>query len=209
MATKIEFPPHSVGLVVRGKHSDDHSPGLMAQHADCILPDGGPVGYFGNEGDGSSGHTSSGGGSSSISWNRSGLNMKGFVAYHPEFLRIRPYYVNLDQAIKYQVLSTVLIVQVTPEQAKIFAQTWKNMHLAPGTFNILGGNCSTHASTAFVEAKILSDGIPGLDTPNNLYLQLKNTKKPNVKSYSGYVGFKPNGFSKGYDIYVESAKPTF
>jgi len=43
MATKIEFPPHSVGPVVRGKHSDDHSPGLMAQHADCILPDGGPV----------------------------------------------------------------------------------------------------------------------------------------------------------------------
>lgn len=208
MATKINFPPNSVGLIVRGKTSDSHSPGLMEQHADCILPDGGPVGYFGDEGDGSSGRTSSGGGSSSVSWNRSGMNMKGFVAYYPEFQRIRPFYVNIDQAMKYGVQSTVLVIQITPEQAKIFTQTWKNMALSPGTFNILGGNCSTHASSAFVEAKILSQGIPGLDTPNNLYQQLKDKKKPAFKSYSGYVGFKPSGFG-GYDIYVEAAKKSF
>lgn len=208
MATRINFPPNSVGLIVRGKTSDDHSPGLMEQHADCILPDGGPVGYFGNEGDGSSGGSSSGGGSSSISWNRSGLNMKGFVAYYNDFQRIRPYYVNVDQAMKFNVQSTVLVISITPEQAQIFTQTWKNMALSPGTFNILGGNCSTHASTAFVEAKILSQAIPGLDTPNNLYQQLKDKKKPAFSTYSGYVGFRPNGGS-GYDIYVESAKKSF
>lgn len=208
MATKIHFPPHSVGLIVRGKISDDHSPGLMEQHADCIQPDGGPVGYFGNEGDGSSGGSSWGGGSSSISWNRSGMNMKGLVAYYADLQRIRPYYVNIDQAMKFNVQSTVLVVPVTREQAQIFTQTWKNMALSPGTFNILGGNCSTHASVAFVEAKILSQGIPGLDTPNNLYQQLKNKKKPDFKAYSGYIGFKPRGVG-GYDIYVEPAKKSF
>ena len=204
MATKIDFPPNSVGLIVRGKQNDTHSPGLMEQHADCILASGGPVGFFGGEGDGSSGNSSSGGGSSSVSWNRSGLNMKGFVAYYPDYQRIRPFYVNIDQARKFKAVSTAIIVQVTSEQAQIFAQTWKNMKLSPGTFNILGGNCSTHASIAFVEAKILSGGIPGLDTPNNLYEQLKNKKKPKYQIYSGYFGFKPNGFS-GYDIYVEPA----
>jgi hypothetical protein len=204
MPTKIDFPANCVGLIVRGKRNDDHFPALTEQHADCILPDGGPVGYFGNEGDGSCGEFPSGRGWSA-SWNRSGMNMNGFVAYYHDFQHYRPQYVNIDLAKKFNLVSTVLIAQVTREQAKAFAQAWATMKLDPGTFNFLGRNCSTRASGAFMEASIVSQRIPGLDTPNNLYLQLTKNQRATIRTYSGYVGFRPNG-SGGYQVLLEPAK---
>ena len=101
--------PDVIGLIVRGKHNDKHDPDKLAQHADCILPGGQPVGYFGEGGDASSGSSGPVSGSSvqfsangpSISWNRSGLNMKGQVYYHDDFLKKRPHYVNIHIAKKY------------------------------------------------------------------------------------------------------------
>src|SRR5260221_10661309 len=42
----IKFTGDSVGLIVRGKKSHEHEPGLMEQHADCILSNGAPVGFL-------------------------------------------------------------------------------------------------------------------------------------------------------------------
>lgn len=39
--------PNIFGLIVRGKHKEKHHPGKPDQHADCILPESEPVGYFG------------------------------------------------------------------------------------------------------------------------------------------------------------------
>ena len=104
------------------------------------------------------------------------------------------------------MVSTLILITVTPTQSSLFDQAWKNMKLSPGSFNLLGGNCSTHASIAFVEAKIVSGGIPGLDTPDNLYHQLKSKMAGKYKIYSGYLGFRPT-LSKRFDIEVEKATP--
>ena len=71
-----------------------------------------------------------------------------------------------------------------------------------GSFNILGGNCSTHASSAFVAANVVSSGIHGLDTPNNLYKQLKVKHSGKSRIYSGFAGVIPLAGDK-YDLVIE------
>jgi hypothetical protein len=177
----IVLNPAQVGLIVRGKQNEQHSPGVLAQHADCILSTGEPIGFFG-------GDPAYSGGSASGSVNRSGLNLTGFVADYNKLLQIRPYYVNATMAKSYGVISGVLIVDTDAAKAKAFDAFWKSLRNAPGSFSIMGKNCSTRASKAFYTAKITDRGIPGLDTPNNLYLQIKRCA-PSCTSYFGHVGF--------------------
>lgn len=210
MAAHYRIDPNVIGLIVRGKRNDTHSPGNMEQHADCILPNGEPVGFFGDEGDASSGSSGSNLSSSVSSWqdgpsislNKTGINMKGTVAYYQELRRIRPYYVDLDLARKYKVFSTVLLIEVTHAQASLFRTFWETLKLSPGAFNILGGNCSTKAAKAFAHAKIITGGIPRLDTPNNLYKYLKSKHQNTQKVYSGHIGAEPVGGDR-YDLVVE------
>lgn len=210
MAARYTIGSNVIGLIVRGKQNDKHNPGNMEQHADCILPGGEPVGFFGGGGDASSGSSGSSFASSMGSWangpsislNKTGLNMTGTVAYYNELLKIRPMYVDINLAKKYKVQSTVILLEVTKAQADLFLQYWKNLSLNPGSFNILGGNCSTHASSAFVAANVVSSGIPGLDTPNNLYKQLKVKHSGKSRIYSGFVGVIPLAGDK-YDLVIE------
>jgi hypothetical protein len=73
------------------------------------------------------------------------------------------------------------------------------MRTSPGSFNIVGDNCSTHASKAFIDAGILTDGIPGLDTPDNLYRQLVTKLPGKTTTMTGYIGFVPKA-SGGFDM---------
>lgn len=201
-----------IGLIVRGKENEQHNPSKMAQHADCLLPNGEPVGYFGAGGDGSSGLDSSGSISGSIipswgngpsgSWNQTGINMKGEVYYHADFLQKRPHYVDHVMAKQYNVISTVLLIQTTNTQADLFAKYWKNLSLNPGAFHLLGANCSTNASDAFIAANIVASGIPGLDTPDNLFEQLRSKYTGNVRVFSGHVGASHVSGSN-YDLIIE------
>lgn len=210
MAAHHRIDSNVIGLIVRGKRNDTHSPGTMEQHADCILPNGEPVGFFGGEGDASSGSSGSGFKSSISSWkdgpsvslNSTGINMKGMVANYQELKRIRPYYVDIDLAKKYSVFSTVLLIEVSQSQASLFKTFWETLKLNPGTFNILGGNCSTKAAKAFAHAKIIGGEIPRLDTPNNLYKYLKAKHQYTQKSHSGHIGAKPVGGDR-YELVVE------
>lgn len=211
----LTFPGNMIGLVVRGKTGPDHHPGVMEQHADCILPNGAPIGFFGDDGvasggsssgqgsSASSGRSSSSGSfaspgrSSGSSSNSTGMNMRGAVFSYLTYLKARPYYVDVAQARKYKVKSTVLTINVTAAEAKAFQGYWDNLTKKPGPFYLLGYNCSTHASEAFIEAGIVDSGIPGLDTPDHLYDQLIDDSAGNVcriwASYSGYVGFVQAG----------------
>lgn len=185
---RFGFTGDTVGVVVRGKVGPDHHPGLMEQHADCILPDGAPIGFFG-EGDGDK-------------VNSVGMSMKGVVYDYKAMRRHRKFYVDFDSARSYKLVSTVVLVKVSAAEAKAFAKYWAELVKKPGSFNMLGGNCSTHASEAFVVSKILKGGIPGLDTPDNLYAQLVKKRKSDVTVQSGYIGFatRPLG---GYDMLIE------
>ncbi len=210
MAQSITIGQQVIGLIVRGKKDVKHKPGVMEQHADCILPNGAPIGFFGGGGDVSSGSSGSSFASSlkswgdgpSVSWNKTGINMKGMVADYKTFNKIRPMYIDAKLAKKYNVISTVLLLDVTKSEAELFEQYWTNLKLNPGSFNILGGNCSTHASEAFVAAKILNSGIPGLDTPDNLFQQLKAKHAGKTRIISGYVGSRPINGDK-YELIIE------
>lgn len=191
----IPFTSAMVGLIVRGKRSPTDKPSVMNQHADCILPDGSPIGFFGEGPNRSGGRTSA----SSM---RVGMNMQGIVYDYGGFQAARPWYVNMADAKAADVLSTVLTVNVSAPVAAKFAAFWKGMAAKPGGFDLLGNNCSTHASAAFVNAGILPGGIPGLDTPDNLYRQLVAKLPGNTASYSGHVAFSRRA-AGGFDVVVE------
>ena len=177
-----------IGLVVRGKYSPQHHPDKMAQHADAILADGSPVGFYGVGNDNSG--------------NALGMRMQGIVYDYATMRLNRPWYVDMDQAISNRVISTVLLVTVTSDQAKAFADAWSSMTRAPGSFNILGGNCSTHSSAAFLDAKVVQGGIPGIDTPDRLYDQLVEAlPKGSLRTISGFIGFVPAG-GGGYNMVI-------
>lgn len=198
-----------VGLVVRGKSSHEDDPSVFNQHADCILSNGAPVGFFGAGNTGSSGGGSSGSGgtsrSSAGSSNSSGMAMTGVVYDATSLARHRANYVDLGVAQATKTVSAVLLVQVSTAEATAFDQAWADMTASPGSFHLLGWNCSTHASQAFRKSGILSGGIPGLDTPNNLYKQLCFEKRGKVSLICGYVGFSKGG--AGWIMMVEPAKP--
>ena len=144
-----------IGLIVRGKQAPDHHPDKLAQHADTVLADGSPEGFFGERNDGS--------------FNSVGLGMEG-VVYDYALLRInRPWYVDKAAAVTNRVVSTVLLIDVDQPTADKFTDAWDRMTKSPGEFNIVGGNCATHASAAFIAAGVISKTIPWMDTPDNLY----------------------------------------
>ncbi len=128
--------------------------------------------------------------------------MKGTVAHHKELLKIRPMYVVINLAQRYKIYSTVLLLEVTHSQANLFKQFWSNLKIKPGAFNILGRNCSSNAAKAFVYAQIVSGGIPGLDTPNNLYKYLKFKYTGKQKIFSGFIGAKHIS-GKRYELIIE------
>lgn len=174
----ISFAGDKVALVVRGKASAEHVPGKLEQHADCVRSTGAPVGYFGEGGEGSGYLTSA-----------VLIGIRGEVYDLDGFNRNRPFYVDAALARAYKVVSTALVVRVTGEQATSFDEYWDQLTKDPGTFRLLGKNCSTRASGAFRHAGILQSGIPGLDTPDNLYKQLVKQRSDLCQSYSGYIGF--------------------
>lgn len=187
-SSTIIFGGARVALIVRGKTSHSHVPGNLEQHADCILSNGAPVGFFGEGNDGSS--------------NGSGIGMDGIVYDYSALSRKRANYVNAGVAKGTGTISTILCVQVSSAEALAFDKAWVDMAADPGSFHILGWNCSTHASSAFKSAGILAGGIPGLDTPDNLYRQLCVEKAGKVSVISGYVGFSASG--SGYLVTVET-----
>ena len=177
-----------IGLIVRGKQAPDHHPDKLAQHADTVLADGSPEGFFGERNDGS--------------FNSVGLGMEGIV-YDYALLRInRPWYVDKAAAVTNRVVSTVLLIDVDQPTADKFKDAWDRMTKSPGEFNIVGGNCATHASAAFIAAGVISKTIPWMDTPDNLYQQLvDDLPAGRIVSYTGYIGFKTNP-SGGYDMEI-------
>lgn len=210
MTTFIQFAGgNRVGLVVRGKTSATHDPSVFAQHADCILSNGAPIGFFGEGNAGSSGQAPSGSGASSrksaASSQSTGFGMSGVVFDAGLLAQRRANYISQQVARSTGTVSTVLLVDVSEAEAKAFDDAWARMKANPGSFHLLGWNCSTHASQAFREAGILAGGIPGLDTPNNLYKQLAFEKKGKVTSYSGYVGFGSIG--AGWMLIIDEVGP--
>lgn len=131
-ASTYTFSGDKVALIVRGKRSHNHVPENLEQHADCILSNGSPVGFFGEGNDGSS--------------NSSGFGMDGIVYDYSALARKRAPYVDSGIAKSTGIISTVLFVHISSAEASAFDKAWLDMASNPGSFQILGWNCSTHAS---------------------------------------------------------------
>ena len=198
MGQRVVISSTQVGLIVRGMDHPGHDPSVLAQHADCILPDGSPIGFFG-QGPAYTGERSGSGSSMNL-----GVNMHGVVIDHQALSAQRPWYVDARMAKANVVRSTVIIIDVGAAAAARFNEAWRLKTLNPGGFSMLGNNCSTNASGAFVDAGILSVGIPGLDTPVHLFQQLRSLRPNKTTVYSGYVGFDKRADGKpGFDLIVE------
>lgn len=179
---------NEIGLIVRGKRLPAHVPDLLEQHADCVLSDGSPVGFYGT-GAGYLGVSAS-----------TGMGMDGVVMTYDDFasgIYGRIHYVDAVVAKKYNLASTLLLIKVSKAESMLFAAAWNEMKHHPGSFSLLGNNCSTHASLAFNKAGVLPSAIPGIDTPDNLYHQLIAIREGQFRSFSGFLGFtpEPGGFS--------------
>jgi hypothetical protein len=205
MATDIliKLQPFQIGLIVRGKRSEDDSPSFRNQHADCVLPSGDPIGVF---------HAGTSFGVSSMDF-PSGL-IERIISLSPKKppkerrIRVLDYPVMITKpSLRYLVdavaarssgfVSTILLIDVSEENARRFNDFWKIQKRQPDSFYIFGRNCSTYASKAFQAAGILNSGIPLMDTPNGLYLQLRNRTGLKTMSYSGYIGFiRKEGYFK-------------
>jgi hypothetical protein len=170
------------GLIVRGKWSKEHAPGVMEQHADVVIPDASGKmrtrGYFGDQ--------AVGGSSASI-----GMDIPGISADMAWFLANRTAYVDLELAKLVDMRSSLILLKVTRAQAAELDQYWEDLKKDPGTFYILGKNCSTAAAAGFEEAK-LSKEIVGLDTPDHLFQQLRKQYK-DAFMISGYYGYTRSG----------------
>jgi hypothetical protein len=177
------------GLIVRGMWSKNHEPGVMEQHADVVIPDAGGQmrthGYFGDQ----PGAT----GSSADSRASTGMGITGISADMAWFLQNRRAYVDLELAKMVDMKSSLILIKVTREQAADLNKYWEDLKADPGTFYILGKNCSTAAAAGFDHAHLFKE-IVGLDTPDNLFQQLRKHYQ-DAFMISGYYGYTRAGLA--------------
>lgn len=128
--------------------------------------------------------------------------MRGTVYDMEKLSQNRPYYIDGALAKGSGVISGVLAIQVGEVAAKAFDAAWDEVSKNPPSFWLAGANCSTRAAGVFKTAGILVGGIPGLDTPNNLFKQLATVHAGKCWSYFGYVGFQKS--NSGYRVTIES-----
>jgi len=178
------------GLIVRGMWSKNHEPGLMEQHADVVIPDAeGRMktrGYFGDQ-PGATG--SSAGSRASIGMGIAGISADMDWFLDPENKHIAS--VDLELAKLVDLKSSLILIKVTWAQAADLDRYWEDLKEDPGTFYILGKNCSTAAAAGFEKAD-LSKEIVGLDTPDNLFQQLRK-RYHDAFMISGYYGYTRSG----------------
>jgi hypothetical protein len=175
-----------VGLIVRGKLSPAHHPGLMEQHADVVFP--GPAGevetrgYFPKSG-------APGGGTTGAA----GLDLPAVSADLDWFVDHRPWFVYLEIAKATNLTSSLILVKTTAADAATLSTYWDDLEKDPGAFYILGKNCSTAAAAGFERAHIAKE-ITGLDTPDHLFEQLRE-RYADAYMISGYFGYERAGMT--------------
>lgn len=113
-------------------------PGLLAQHADCILLNGAPGGFYGGVNAGSSGGGSSGSGATSrkraATSNSSGFGMTGVVFDADAMALNRANCIDRDIAKVTGRVSTLLLVHVSAAEAAALDKAWADLSGDPDLF---------------------------------------------------------------------------
>lgn len=143
----LQFDGTKIALIVRGKRDHAHEPRMFEQHADVILADGSPMGFFGHKQPHVSGWSdrSATTGLVKSTTLKTGLNNKGVVFDYQGFRIARPWYVDAAMAKqKVGVVSCVLVINVSESEAALFKGYWITLKSNPGLFNLVGYNFLEH-----------------------------------------------------------------
>ncbi|SFL04809.1 hypothetical protein [Falsiroseomonas stagni] len=176
-SSSLPFPNRgSIALVVRHKTARGVPPPGEG-HADVIMPSGAPVGFFVDAATEDRGTL--------------GMDVPGQVYGFAAFASYRPWYVNLADATARNVVSGVLLIRVTAAEQARFVGAWRAMRSRPGSFSLVGWNCASHAALAFATAGLVGREIPGLDTPDNLFHELRRRHASRCEDHFGYLSFRP------------------
>lgn len=193
-------PRWRIGLIVRGMTRPGATPAGEG-HADCVLSNGSPIGFFANSEIPTSGSASSG--SATLGARALAASLDGEVWRYARLATERPEYIHQGVAAANDVVSTLLAIDVSDGERARFERAWAAMEVDPGQFGIVGANCSTHAGYAFSAAGLLTSygwtvgsartaEIEGMDTPTNLFHQLfRGPANGRIEVYTGYLGFEP------------------
>lgn len=201
--TSRPFAPqrYRIGYIVRGMSRLGMTPDEQG-HADCVISTGEPFGFFANEEIPMSGSRTTR--RSTAGARALPATLDGMVYRYPEYLLNRPFYVDRGQAAAANLMSALLVIDVSDGERMRFEQAWYSMLVDPGMFGLIGLNCATHAAHAFSQAGLLvssasvagldSPEIEGFDTPANLLRQLAvGPASGRSELYFGYLGFEPAG----------------
>lgn len=188
---EIQLDEASIGYIVRGKNGPNDAPGLFAQHADCVLSSGEPVGFFGLAGPGTA----------SASWNSIAMNQRASALGYDHMLENRAAFVDVVASKNKRLYSTILIIsEIDNLKCSLFNNYWWEKKEAEkgsfAPFHLLGRNCSSFAHLSFEELGLLTYSTRGLFlTPNKLFDHLISSSKINkyiLTCYSGFIGFNPH-----------------
>lgn len=148
-------------------------------HASCILPKGQLVGFGFDRAEVLL--------NSSYLQEKLEIGLPGQIAYNGEMGKR---YTDCELAIKFNIHSSVLIIDALPYQVTKFKNFWKN---DPGTFTKVSRNCSTFSYKAFRSADLVSFTLTPIMTPKILYgLILDTCKSRNIKCIekTGFLGIE-------------------
>lgn len=177
MAFPSLFPtgPERVGLIVRYKAARSAPCSDGFGHVDAILPSGEPMGFYSKTFD-----------LTAI------VSADGEVKDYALTAASRPQYVSIKDARAKRCPSVALSIPVTRKQADTVTAEWARYRTSAMTYRAAGGNCATYIAEAWETAGIIKGGIPGLDTPDNLF-EFVDGLFPKADFAMGYFGFRPLG----------------
>ena len=211
--TLLVFDGRSVAFICRGKTSLSQSPNLTDQHGDCVLENGAPIGFFGEDfnaavdigrvvGEAALMSLVPGVGPTlgfALGFGDTYTRRDGLVRTYHGFRTARLEYVSISEAKAKRQLSGLVMVPVSAREAQDFRSSWQTMRLDPGAFHYLFNNCSTHAAKAFARANIISPTSETIETPDHLFQYLMKNRS-GANDHYGYVGFTPVAGGGGGDI---------
>jgi hypothetical protein len=182
----LRVGPGEIGLACRYKAGPTARSTDEGGHADAILPNGVPVGYYAR----------------TRRDRRLAILAPGMVRDHRSLLRDRPEYMLADDARARRCPTTFCLVDVGPRAALRFARIWDELTERPPYFVAVGGNCAQVIARALVEVGAMPRRWPPPGSPDALFRALHRAR-PDARIATGFAEFVPEG--DGYVIRLDPA----
>lgn len=188
-----------VGCVMRGRPLRLREKKVLPEdnpiHIDCILPKGHLIGYeFDEEAFYAGGYIVQ----------EKLKKLDGRICSDESVPR---HYRLVNEAKKFKILSTLILLEVSYPQAIKFTNYWEKVVQEPPRYNSCFKNCATLCYEAFREAGLIRRLLPPLK-PQKIYhaLHSQHAEDPNVQfiTSTGYFGLEKNRMGDHKIILIET-----